>query len=293
MRTILKDPLLHFLFFGAIIYMVSTFFVGGEQNQQAIIVSKGQIQHLETLYKKTRQRAPSAEELKGLVDAHILEQAAYLEGVRLGLDRDDIVVKRRLRQKLDFIAEESVSRPEASDEQLSEYLRAHADQFRLDPTLTFRQIYLDKKTFGESLNQQSSEILAALKNNPEQDISGLGNRSVFASRYPSKSSFELIRLLGKQFTDSVITLEPGSWQGPIRSSYGLHLVYIESKQVGRLPELADIRGDVLQEWNNVLREKTVKAYYQQLLSRFNISIEWPEQQASATTETGVLTNRVE
>ncbi len=280
MRNILQDPLLHFLLFGAVIYVASTFFIDASDNKQLITVSTGQVQHLKTLFKKTWQRPPSSEEVEGIVNDYVLEQAAYLEGVRLGLDRDDIVIKRRLRQKIDFIAEESVSRPQATDEQLNDYLMTHSDQFRLPPTLTLRQVYLDQKTYGESLNQKAGELLAVLKGSPEQDITQLGNRTLFEPRYQSKSSFEITRLLGTEFSRSVIKLEPESWYGPIRSSYGLHLVYIESKQMGRLPELSEIRSEVIREWGHDQRGNAIKTYYSQLLSRFQISIEWPKDKTA-------------
>jgi hypothetical protein len=272
MKTILKDPLLHFLLFGAVIYIASTFLDTNDNNKQQINVSAGQIQHLATLHQKTWQRPPSQEELKSLVDDYVLEQAAYLEGVRLGLDRDDIVIKRRLRQKLDFIAEESVSKPTATDEQLNSYIADNADKFRQPPTLTFRQIYLDPKIYGDASSQKAIALLASLKNEPNQDITLLDNRGLFKQFYKTQSTLELNRLLGIEFTSNVLKLTPHSWHGKVRSNYGVHFVYIEKNTAGRLPSLDEIRPRVIYEWENLQRIKTMDDFYTQLLSQYEISI---------------------
>ena len=284
MRTILKDPLLHFLLFGAVIYIVSTFLVSNDNNKQQISISAGQIQHLATLYRKTWQRAPTQKELKGIVDDYVLEQASYLEGVRLGLDRNDIVIKRRLRQKLDFIAEESVSRPTATDEQLNTYITANADMFREPPILTLRQIYLDPKIYGDASSQKAKELFASLKAEPNQDITLLDNRGLFKRHYKEQSVIEFNRLLGKQFTNNVLKLAPHSWHGQIRSSYGIHFVYIENKTTGRLPPLDEIRPRVMYEWENAQRIKTMDDFYTNLLSQFEISIA-PFESAKLVGET--------
>jgi parvulin-like peptidyl-prolyl isomerase len=284
MRTILKDPLLHFLLFGAVIYIVSTFLVSNDNNKQQISISAGQIQHLATLYRKTWQRAPTQKELKGIVDDYVLEQASYLEGVRLGLDRDDIVIKRRLRQKLDFIAEESFSKSTPTDEQLNTFITANADKFSQPPILTLRQIYLDPKIYGDASSPKAKALLASLKAEPKQDITLLDNRGLFKSHYKAQSTLEFNRLLGKQFTNNVLKLAPHSWHGQIRSSYGIHFVYIENKTTGRLPPLDEIRPRVMYEWENAQRIKTMDDFYTNLLSQFEISIA-PFESAKLVGET--------
>ncbi len=277
MSKLIKEPLLHFLVLGALLYIASMVW-GNDKNQiQQIIVTEGKIKHLETLYKKTWQREPTKAELENIVQEYILEQAAYYEGVNLGLDKNDIVIVRRVRQKLDFIAEESIPLPEATDELLTTYLHENADRFHLEPTLSLRQVYLDPKKHSDTLKLDADSLLTQLLTQPNQDISIIGERYLFKPYYKDIRSTELERLLGQHFSKTINELPVGIWHGPVSSGYGVHLVYIEEKQKGVLPELSQIRSKVLREWENTLRNQSTKKYYAELLQRYPATIHWPSQ----------------
>lgn len=275
MNKILKEPLLHFIFLGALIYLASILLGDNTAQQQQIIVTEGKIRHLATLYEKTWQRRPTKAELENVVQEYVLEQAAYYEGVNLGLDKNDIVIIRRVHQKLDFLAEEYTSRPEATDERLSDYWQDNAEKFRLEPKLSIRQIYLDPEKQGDAINLKVQNLLTELTAQPEQNITHLGDRYLFKPFYKRQSLNELERLLGRDFAQISANLTVGKWHGPIRSSFGVHLVYVEEKQNGILPELAQIRSKVLREWENSLRQRSIKEYYQALLKRYPVTIHWP------------------
>ncbi len=277
MSKLIKEPLLHFLVLGVLLYIASIVW-GNDQNQlQQIIVTEGKIKHLETLYKKTWQREPTKAELESIVKEYVLEQAAYYEGVNLGLDKNDIVIVRRVRQKLDFIAEENTPLPEATDELLNAYLQENADRFRLEPTLSLRQIYLDPKKHSDTLKLDTAKLLEQLSKQPAQDISRLGDNYLFKPYYQKQRLTELERLLGQRFSQTINELPVGIWHGPVRSSYGVHLVFIEEKQEAVLPELSQIRSTVLREWENTVRKQATKKYYHDLLQRYPATIHWPPQ----------------
>jgi len=277
MNKIIKEPLVHFFLLGALLYLASMIVGDSDIQTQGIIVSEGKIKHLETLYQKTWQRNPTKAELENLVQEYVLEQAAYYEGINLGLDKNDIVIVRRVRQKLDFIAEESSSRPEATDELLSVYLQDNMDKFRLDSTFTLRQVYFDPKKNINTLKPKVKRILAELSVQPDQDISKLGDRYLFKPYYQKQQLTEIERLWGQRFALATKEITVGSWHGPIRSSYGVHLVYIEKKQDGVLPPLSQIRSSVLREWENSLRKQSTKKYYDDLLQRYPAIIHWPSE----------------
>lgn len=276
MNKIIKEPLLHFLLLGGLLYIASMLW-GSNNQAQEIIVSEGKIKHLSTLYEKTWQRKPSQQELEAVVQAYVLEQAAYYEGVSLGLDKNDIVITRRIRQKIDFIAEESISSPQVTDEILANYLKNYADKFRIEPKLTLRQIYLDPKKYGNKLEQKVATLLSQLQNNPEQDITAIGERYLFSPLYQQQTISQLNREFGQGFVQKTSQLSTGKWHAPVYSSYGTHLIYIEENASGELPELAQIRSSVLREWENSLRQQAIKQYYDELLTRYPVSIQWPTE----------------
>ena len=277
MNKIVKEPLLHFLILGGLIYVASMLWSNSDNQIQEIIVSEGRIKHLTTLYKKTWQREPTQEELEKVVNEYVLEQAAYYEGVNLGLDKDDVVITRRVRQKLDFIAEESTSRPEVNDQILSLYLKEHAEQFQSESLFTFHQIYLDPKKHGKELNQQIEILMTELQQKPDQDTSLLGDRILFKPVYQQQSISEIKRTLGNNFSQQLTQLNIGKWIGPVHSSFGVHLIYIEENIKGRLPELSEVRPQVLREWENSLQQASLREYYDELLKRYPATIHWPEK----------------
>jgi hypothetical protein len=273
MKAFFKEPLVHFLLLGVFIYWLSTF-SSLMVEEQTIFVSPGKIKQLEILYKKTWQRSSTQQELENVVNEYVLEQAAYLEGVRLGLDKNDIVITRRIRQKIDFIAEESVKRPTVTEQILNDYLSSHAEIFRQESLFTFKQVFFDEKKQGQQLNNNLQQSLVRLTNQPEADITALGNASFLALNYKSITQSQVERLFGQHFSKQLASTQMKTWLGPIRSGYGLHLVYLVKKDTGKLPQLSEVRQKVLREWENEQRQYSIKAYYRQLLKKYPVSIDW-------------------
>ena len=277
MKRIFKEPLVHFLLIGVVLFVAYSFLSARDETpRDAIIVSAGKIEHLEALYARTWQRPPTRTELEGLVNDYLREEVAYREGMAVGLDRDDTIIRRRIRQKLEFIAEDIASQIEPSDDELAAYLAANTDQFRVDPRLTFRQVYLNSDKRGNAVENDARELLVAFKGDPSIDTSTLGDRILLEHGYADVPLREVASLFGQQFATAVVDLEPGVWSGPIESGYGVHLVFVDRRIEARLPELDEVREQVRREWNNTRRVDMTETFYSNLLDRYEIVIEWPE-----------------
>ena len=134
----IREPLFHFLVLGAALFAV--FSVTSDRDQPGegeIVVSAGKIEHLTALFARTWQRPPTRQELEGLINDYVREEAAYRRGMAMGLDQDDTIIRRRIRQKLDFIADDLASLAEPTEEELAAYLAEHPEDFRVDPSITF------------------------------------------------------------------------------------------------------------------------------------------------------------
>ena len=277
MKRLLKEPLVHFVLLGAALFAAYSLMSSRyEVSRDAIIVSAGKIEHISALFARTWQRPPTRTELEGLINDFIREEVAYREGMAIGLDRDDTIIRRRIRQKLEFIAEDIATQIEPSDDELAEYLTAHADQFRIDPRLTFRQVYLNSDKRGNAVENDARELLVAFKGDPSIDTSTLGDRILLEHGYADVPLREVARLFGQRFAAAVVDLEPGAWSGPIESGYGVHLVFVDRRIEARLPELDEVREQVRREWNNTRRVDMTETFYSNLLDRYEIVIEWPE-----------------
>lgn len=280
LKKLLKDPLLHFLLFGALLFLLYASVSNDDAGDGAeITVSAAKIQQLASLYERTWQHSPSATELQGVVDDWLREEVAYREALRLGLERNDTVVRRRLRQKLEFLAEDAGAGAEPSDQDLEDFLNADPERFYLPARFSFRQVYLRAER-GAALADAARELLALLQNDVAVDASTLGDSSLLQHRYADVSEQQIARLLGSDFAQSLASLQPGSWQGPIQSAYGFHLVIVDERKPGYMPGLEQLRPELRREWQLERRRNVLQAFYDDLLQRYTIRVEWPPAEQS-------------
>ncbi len=272
---ILTEPLLHFFVLGSVLFLAfSVVSEDDARRDDEIVVSSRKIEQLAQLFERTWQRPPSETELEGLVDDWIREEAAYREALRLGLDRDDAVLRRRLRQKIDFMAEGAATLAEPSEEQLRAYLEENEGAFRMDPRLSFRQVYLAPER-GDAPAGEAQEILARLRRERPMDASTLGDPTLLDHAYPDVGEREIAALFGSRFAGALAELPVGTWEGPIESGYGHHLVIVDAREAGRLPGLAEVRDRVRREWHNAHSESALEAFYEELVERYRVIVEWP------------------
>jgi hypothetical protein len=276
MKRILKEPLLHFLLLGAGLFvaygMLQKPVAGGDSGK--IVVTMGEVEHLAAGFAKTWQRPPSPQELAGLVRDRVKEEVYYREAIALGLDKDDTVIRRRLRQKMEFIADDIAARSEPSDAELTAYMQVHPDSFRVEPRFTFRQVYLNPSKHGEHLARDATQLLAELnQDDAKADAAQLGDSLMLEHHFVAASVGEVAREFGEVFASKLTELSTGRWQGPVESAYGIHLVCISARTEGHLPALKEVRAAVRREWDNLRRLDANDRFYQELLKRYTVTIE--------------------
>jgi parvulin-like peptidyl-prolyl isomerase len=235
------------------------------------VISDATVALLAQRYASVWMRPPTPEELRRLVDNHIREEILYREGLVLGLDRNDPVIQRRVLQKLDVLTEESSSLNAPTDAELEAYLQANAARYALPPTLTFEQVLFDPLRHGAALQADFDAALAKLT--AGADPATLGDSTLLPARAVSTPLDQVARDYGKDFAAALEALPVGSWQGPVRSGFGVHIVRIESRSAGQAPSLAAARAAVERDWENARRIEGREAYYQDLLKDYEILIE--------------------
>jgi hypothetical protein len=297
MTRLYKEPLIHFLALGGTLFILFNLLGDdGEltsddsQSQEGgasrviskeIVVSSGRIESLIAQFSKTWQRPPTAQEQQGLIDEFVREEVMYRQALKLKLDRDDPMVKRRMRQKLEFFTEDILTLAKPTDEVLAAYLDAHPDPYRQDSKFTFKQVYLNTQDRAETIEADVSSLLAELRAaGASADIRETGDRLMLEQEYQATSQFEIGRIFGEQFAKGLPAVETASWQGPVRSGFGVHLVFISERIDGRLPPLSEIREAVERDWSRVNREESNEAIYDKWLAEYEVTIE----EASAPKE---------
>ena len=290
MTRLYKEPLIHFLVLSGALFILFNLLGGdeeippdGSQPQEGmaprliskqIIVSSGRIESLIAQFTKTWQRAPTAQEQQGLIDEFVREEVMYRQALKLELDRDDPMVRRRMRQKLEFFTEDILTLAKPTDEALAAYLEANPDPYRQDSKFTFKQVYLNTQNRAETIEADVSSLLAELRAaGASADIREAGDRLMLEQEFQATSQFEIERLFGQEFAKGLPSVETGSWQGPVRSGFGVHLVFISERIDGRLPPLSEVREAVARDWSNAKREESNEAIYDNWRAEYEVSIE--------------------
>jgi len=286
MKRILREPLLHFLLLGGALFAASAL-LSGHDRPARIVVTQGRIESLATAFGLTWQRPPTPDELEGLIRDYVREEVAVREAVTLGLDKDDVIIRRRLRQKLEFVSEDVVARAEPADEQLRAWLSAHPDDFGIERRFSFDQVFLDPGRHGGYLARDAAQLLAKLERaGGSADLAAEGEPFLLGHRFDALPARDVKSQFGEKFATALSALPPGRWQGPIQSGYGVHLVFLRERTEGRIPALEEVREAVRREWSNAQRVEANEKLYQALLERYTVTIEKPKPAADADTGDG-------
>ena len=277
MQKVLREPLFHFLLIGAAIFGVYHFVATRSVvAPDEIVVTQGRIESLSSAFQLKWQRPPTPIELDALIKDYVREEACAREAIAMGLDKDDSVIRNRLRQKLEFVSQDLLSVIDPTDEQLTAWLNSHPDDFLVPNRFTFRQVYLNPQKHGDHLEQDATALLANLQQKgPNADVSALGDSLLLDSRYESMSLAEVKKQFGDKFVTALTSVETGQWQGPIQSGYGVHIVLLEDCTKGRLPVLDEVRTSVRRDWMSDRKSRATEELYESLIQRYIVKIETP------------------
>ena len=267
MRRILREPLLHFLVLGAALFGVYGWLNKSVNGPNEIVVSHGQMESLRAQFERTWQRPPTAQEVGGLVDSWVREEILYREGLALGFDRDDPVVRRRISQKVEFLADGSASTTPTEGE-LEAWLRQHRSDYRVDAIYSLRQIYFDPARHRERLDVEFDAVRKRLARGDAVE----GDTTMLPATLDRAPSSEVARIFGAEFTKALEDLAPGGWRGPIRSGFGLHFVEVTGTEKARDATLVEVRDAVERDLLRARSEQASKAFYEKLRSGYVVRI---------------------
>ncbi len=268
---VLREPLLHFLLIGLALFLYYGHVAPRDSDNRRIVVSQAQVEDLARQFQATWSRPPSPQELSSLVDSYIHDEILYREGESLGLGRDDVVIKRRIRQKLDVMAEEEIARDAPTDAELEAYLKAHPSAFERPATLSFEQILFAATGSDADVDRALRSARGALAHGARPDK--LGQPTMLPEHVEDVALDQVARDFGEQFAKQLGTMPLKEWTGPVASSFGLHLVRINARKAADLPALEAVRPQVLREWENEQRKRALDASYRKLRQNYKVEID--------------------
>ncbi|MDB5595313.1 MAG: hypothetical protein JWM36_2274 [Hyphomicrobiales bacterium] len=270
-----REPLVHFLAFAIIVFGAYYLLApsGDGDRTGRIVVTSGKIEQIAARFAQVWQRAPAPEELKGLIDEEVKEEIYVRDALALGLDKDDMVIRRRLRQKMELLSDVGAEALSPTDAELETYLMSHAESFAVDPAISFQQVFVNSQRHGSLIDETAANILKDLRSNPGIDPSTLGDPSLLPVEMPLTSLRSVGHMFGGEFADAIGEADAGAWTGPILSNFGLHIVRVSERQQGRVPALGDLRDAVIREWTNDKRKKLESDRLVAALKRYEVIVE--------------------
>ena len=270
-RKFLGEPMLHFVLIGVAFFGAYRWVSPGDAAERRIAVTQGVVDDLVTQHVAARGREPSTTELNHLIESYVREEILYREGVRLGLERDDIVVKRRVRQKIEMIAEEDASTRAPTDADLFAYLTANQARFVQPAILTFDQVFIGQFRSGPGVVHVVAVTREALRKGADPEE--LGKPTLLPHRMTRTPADLVARDFGASFAAALEKVPVGEWVGPIDSSFGAHYVRVSARTPAVAPQLTAVRDQVAREWENERRQRARNDAYARMRRGYEVTIE--------------------
>jgi len=276
LRRLIRDPLVLFVGAGTVVYLLYASFVVTDApvvEARIIRVTPGTIAWMTKSWEGRMSRPPTPAELKRLIDTYVRETVFYREALAMGLGADDTIVRRRLAQKLEFLTQDIAQPAVGSDAELKSYMEKNRAEYEIPARVTITHIYFNPDKRGENAADDARARLAKLKHAGTDGAAEFGDRFMLQSHYAEKSADELARLFGRALGQAVLKLPIGSWQGPVSSGYGVHLVYVHDKSEPAMPALEDVRERVKADWLAAKRTDISDRLYATLRERYEVIVE--------------------
>jgi peptidyl-prolyl cis-trans isomerase C len=272
----LKEPLVLFILLGAALTLVYSVASGAfaADESKTVSMDASEIELLAANWERQWQRPPTEAELRGLVDARVREEVLYRAAQSMGLDRNDVVVRRRMVQKMELLSQDLATITDPPEADLRAFFEENREDYRVPPRVSFRHVYFNLDSRGMAAESDALAALEELRaSNPDEaDVSLLGDRFMLAYEYTLRTPIELQQAFGSRFAKAVSELELG-WHGPVPSGYGLHLVEITDRVESYLPEFEQVRERVLVDYERVRRDRANELLLEGLSANYSIEID--------------------
>ncbi len=270
LKKFLHEPLAHFFLAGGLIFLVYALIGPDDASERRIVIDNGVIERLKSAWQLRANREPGPDELDGLVADYLYEELFSREARALGLELDDPVIRRRLAQKMNLLAESAAQQAEPGEAELLAWYEAHPELYRTQDRLGFSHIYFSHDRPGGNAAHDAAALLSLLEGTDEGAGKDMGDTFMLPREFTDIGRSQLGRLFGDDFAATLFTLPAGRWQGPVASGYGHHLVYLYGMQESEPIPFSESRTRVLQDWQRDRYEQMQKVLLEELKSRYEI-----------------------
>ncbi|WP_170304734.1 peptidyl-prolyl cis-trans isomerase [Croceicoccus estronivorus] len=268
-RAVLREPLLHFLLLGMMLYGLAAVHARATDPRR-IEVTQGVLASLSARYEQQFGVRPGKERMEQLVNDYVADEALYRRGIELGLGAEDEVVRRRVIQKVRFLAEGEAAR-NPSDETLAAYFRARSDRYATPARTAFRQLYFSPDNGGEAgaLDRARTALARLRRGAPISTIAD--DPFVEGRQFALLDDGQIERAFGLgDFAAEIAAAPLAKWSGPFRSGYGWHVVFVDDRRPSHTPRFEDVRASIRADWLDEEQAQVRERTLAKLLEGFDV-----------------------
>ena len=280
LRRILREPLLHFLVLGALVFGIYSTFAAPETETSdtrfEVVVTQAQVDGMASRFESTWRRQPNADELRGMIDAHVRQDILVQEALALSMDENDPVIRQRLAQKMEFLVDSAASAQPSNGPELEEFFQENAADYATTELIAFEQVFLGDAPTEDVILQTIEAANAGV------DIMTLGQRTMLSSSIRLSDRGAIAQTFGADLFDAVAALETEQWQGPFQSAFGVHVIRLLEHVPSTVPDLQDVRARVEADWLRKASDDLSAALFDQMRKHYTIVL--PEGLSEGETD---------
>ena len=285
LKRCLREPLLHFLLIGVLLFGAYAHLNrrrSGAASPRQIVLSLDELATMEAYFESQWHRRPTPQEFQAMVEDKVKEEVLYREGLVMGLDKGDTIVKRRMAQKVQFLAEDVATAHEPSTPELKAWFEKNTDKFALPSRYSFRHVYFSPDKRGTNAHDDAAKALSKIAGQSEDSpLIASADRFMFQDYYGDRTPSAIAIEFGPQFAVALEKLKPGSWQGPIESGYGWHVVFVDTVIPGRIPAFDEVESEVKTAWLGEQKAQAREKAYKSLRAKYTVLLPAPPDKQTA------------
>ncbi len=285
----MREPLVHFLVAGFALFVCYALLQPerfAADASRRIELSATDVGRVELAFIARWQRRPTPAELQSLLADEVRNEILAREAIALGLDKDDVIVKRRLAQKMAFLAEDVSGLREPSDQELGAWFDKNKSEFAQPSRITFRHAFFSTDRRGADAEPAARTALASASGRGD---TVRGDPFMFQGHYADRTAQQVAQVFGSDFASRVFSAPVKRWSGPLESGLGWHIVWVEQLQAGEVPSYEDVESEVRERWTLEQREAAKRAGFQAMLARYEVVLPATDADSSATASRAAST----
>jgi parvulin-like peptidyl-prolyl isomerase len=274
MKRLFTEPLFQFLILGALLFMSVSFVQKQRDNDsREITIDNDRVNLIIENYAGQTGQLPTKQQLDALIDDYIKEEISYREAKKMGLDKDDEIIRRRLSQKYEFLHSDLEATGDPTEEQLKTFYKNNPSLFSSDTTVSFSHVYFSTdNSSDDAARQRALQVLHELQNSNVQHAPERGDHFPLQYDYTDQSLLDIKQNFGdKPIADSLFHSATNTWIGPVQSGYGWHLLFISKRINSKLLPYESVKADVQAKYTDAEKERENKAAFEAVSKNYIIN----------------------